>query len=249
MLVQTDGWLKSDTDGEQVILVPSVRSTYLEAKGIQGIVWHWVGGPGLRPEYPKNLADSIRTYNPGSDAAASWHILIAKDGRVFQSVQLTRGAWHVGKPGRIGAKPVKMGGVWNPLTWPGTLMSNINHATCGIELENAGELKKIGEKFYCWPYWADPHNESSGADHRWEIPAERVVLSGDAIYDGYTNAQKTSAAAVTRALIIKFALSRDVCQYGHFHFDSPRKQDPGPVWMDSELPEVLNAVFGVEAAS
>ena len=47
-----------------------------------------------------------------------------------------------------------------------------------------------------------------------------------------------------RALASRFGWTREVSVYGHVDFDSPRKEDPGPIWKQTVLPRVLDKIFG-----
>lgn len=238
MRITSDGWLEATASGLPAITrVPSPRATTLEAdlKWPIGVVWHWTGGPARGPGFAPALAEEIRTYNKATDRAASWHVLVAKDGRIFQSVQFNRGSWHAGRPARIGGKPVKEGSSWNALAWPGRLFANVNRCTAGIELENSGRLEQRDGKFFCWPF--DAHNE---------IPAERAVKHGDLYFDDFPLAQEMAATRLLQAMALTFKLTRDASQYGHMMIDPARKEDPGPLWQEVILPRILDRVFGAE---
>lgn len=242
-----DGWLEPAASGlPEVIKVPSVRTSSLAAdlKVPLGIVWHWTGGVCRGVGASKWLADSIRTFDRTKDRPASWHVLVAKDGRIFQSVPANMGAWHVGRPGRIGGLPVKPGAQWDATAWPGRLFANVNAATLGVELENSGRLEKVGDKFFCWPFWLDPDNRDSGPDPKLEIEPARAVLHGAQWFDAYPEAQEMAATRLLQAAVLAFRWSRDVAQYGHVMFDPARKEDPGPVWQEIVLPRILDRVFG-----
>ena len=243
MRVDEAGWLEINASGlPPVVKIPSVRSTLLEEKRPLGMVWHWTGGHSRNSIYARALAEEIRTYNAQKDRAASWHVLIAKDGTIFQSLPLNVGSWHCGRPGRIGGKPTMTDGKWDASAWTGKLYANINRVTLGVELCNAGQLKKVDGKFYCWPFWPDDH--SSGPDPELEIEAERAVMVNGQWYDDFPQAQCSAAQRVLTAAVIAFKWTREVSQYGHIHFDPSRKEDPGPVWLDSRLPTMLDSVFG-----
>lgn len=213
-----NGWLEPVP---QVHIVPSPRTTPLERGAPEGVVWHWTGGPALGPAYAAALAQEIATYDPAKDRAASWHFLVAKDGRVFQSVATSRGSWHVGVGGVIA----------------GHSRANINHSTVGIELENSGFLAVVDHGYRCEGYPATP------------IPVERGVRIADGVFvDEFPPAQVAAAAELLRALVEHHGLAREVCAYGHAQFDPPRRRDPGPLWIQQHLPRVLDAVFASRSA-
>jgi N-acetyl-anhydromuramyl-L-alanine amidase AmpD len=170
-------------------------------------------------------------YRRGIDRAASWHVLVAKDGAVFQSAPFTVGTWHVGRPGVIARRR----------------FDNVNRATAGCELENAGRLRKIGDRYFCWPYWSNPGAPAHElrADPLCAVEASRAVLvPGQGVFDAFPPEQERSAAKLLAALALRFGWTREVSAFGHRDFDSPRKEDPGPLWAGSVLPRVLDAVFG-----
>lgn len=248
MQVAEDHWLKQTASGLPALTkAPSVRTNMLDAGAPAGIVWHWTGGICRGPNVPTILANEIRTYDKLKDRAASWHVAIGKDGQIVQSVAFNSGSWHVGRPGRIGGKPVKTpAGTWDPMLWPGTLHANINRATTGVELCNSGRLEKVGEKFYCWPFWLDPDKPAAGPDPKLEIEASRAVAHDGKFWDVFPEAQEMAATRLMQALVLKYKLPREVVQYGHVMFDPSRKEDPGPVWLEVVLPRIIDRVFGAE---
>lgn len=223
MKVGADGWLEEIASGfPPIARIPSPRTQLLDgATGNRplGIVWHWTAGVKQSPGFARALAEEIRTWDKTKDRPASWHVLIGKDGAIYQSVPFSTGSWHVGRPGRIG----------------GQLFANINRATVGVELLNAGLLEKVDEKFY-----------AAGNNHgpEDEVAADRAVAVANEWYDAFPEAQEMAATRLLQALVIRFAWNRDVCAYGHRDFDSPRKLDPGPLWQDTVLPRVLDRIFG-----
>lgn len=223
MKVGSDGWLEVTASGlPPFVKVPSPRTTLLDSAAAgepRGVIWHWTAGVKTSATFARALAEEIRTWNKDKDRPASWHVLIGKDGAVYQSVPFTTGSWHVGRPGRIA----------------GHLYANVNRATVGIELLNAGRLEKVGEKFY-------PVGGDHSSDH--EVAADRAVAVGEQWFDGFPSAQEQAAGRVLQALVLKFKWARDVCAYGHSTFDPGRKEDPGPLWLNVVLPRVLDQLFG-----
>lgn len=251
MQVDNTGWLLEDAEGlPPLIKSPSVRTVTLEEPNPVGLVWHWTTGRCISTTHAQALVDGIVTFDRNKDVAASWHCLIAKDGRIFQSVPFSMGSWHVGRPGRIGGLPQQVDGKWDPIAnWTGQLFGNINRATIGVELENSGGLVKAPDgKFYCWPTYKNPEDPNSGFDPNAEIPPERAVLvgsaSGGTYYDDFPQAQRDAATRLIGALVGKYKWTRNASQYGHVMFDYPRKVDPGPLWLDKYLQAILDSVFG-----
>ena len=230
MRIDQDGWLVAAEGDPRVLRFPTVRTYRLLVPTPLGIVWHWTAGRG-GPGFGETLARRAQTYQRGIDRAASWHVLIARDGVIYQSAPFLVGTWHVGRPGVIA----------------GQRFDNINRATVGCELENAGRLRKIGERFYCWPYWTNP---TAPVYERRSVPrcavdvARATVVHGQGTFDAFSPQQEASAAAMLAALVARFGWTSDACAYGHRDFDPQRKEDPGPLWAGTILPRILNQVFG-----
>jgi hypothetical protein len=230
MKIDEQGWLVPEAGDPVVKRYPTVRTYPLTVANPLGIVWHWTAGRG-GPGFGEALARHAQTYQRGIDRPASWHVLIAKDGAIFQSAPFSIGTWHVGKPGLIA----------------GQRFDNINRATVGCELEGAGRLRKIGERFYCWPYWTNPGAPAHELrpDPGCAVDSSRAVaVPGQGTFDAFTPQQERSAMEMLRALAGRYAWKQEVCVYGHRDFDPQRKEDPGPVWADTVLPRILNQVFG-----
>jgi len=226
MRVAVDGWLQRESDSDpHLVAYPSRRSFSLFTPTPLGLIWHWTAGIP-RVGFADELARSIVTFDPSTDRAASWHVLIAKDGALYQSVPCNQGAWHVGKPGVITGKK-----------WP-----NVNRVTLGCEIENAGDLKMIGGAPYAWPYYVGG-SLTRGPNPRLKIEGPTTTVA-DVVYDSFTLAQEASARALIVTLRARYGWLRDAFALAHRDFDAPRKRDPGPIWMDTILPRLLDEVFG-----
>jgi N-acetyl-anhydromuramyl-L-alanine amidase AmpD len=114
LTIDGDGWLV----GAGVKHYPSVRSNPLTTLGEipLGIVLHYTATDHGTAE---SLAKRIRTFDRIKDRAASWNIIIAANGIIYQSVSLERGSWHCAK-GRLDGH-------------------TINRSTIGVELEGHGK--------------------------------------------------------------------------------------------------------------
>jgi hypothetical protein len=229
MKIDGKGWLEVEDGDPFVKRYPTVRTYQLTTPAPLGLVWHYTADPG-GPSFSELLVRRVQTYRRGVDRPASWHVLIAKDGAVYQSAPFTVGTWHVGRSGVIA----------------GRLFDNINRATVGCELQNAGRLKMIGERVYCWPYYVNPQAPQSERrpDPHYELELDRVVVTKEGLFDAFTAAQEASATALLRALAKCYGWTREVSAYGHVDFDPQRKEDPGPVWAKTILPRLLDQVFG-----
>ena len=167
-------------------------------------------------------AKSSANYLGRDDIKASAHLVIGRDGEIFQLVPFNIIAWHAGKSS------------WGDRTW-------LNKYSIGIELDNAGVLNKVGDEYQAWfgaMYKAD---EVLFATHRNETLPR--------YWKTYTEKQIAVCRQVCQLLIAKFDIKTIV---GHEEIAPGRKQDPGPAFpLDkfrerllfqnrSDEPEILN---------
>lgn len=233
MKVGSAQWLALDgqDDPPALMRVPTVRVCGLDPGGPLGVCWHWTGGDYARDRGHLDslaLAEWIKTYDRAKDVAASWHLIIDKDGTVIQSAPFNVGTWHVGKSGLVLGRS-----------------RHVNRCLIGIELENAGALRVFGGRAYAWPYYVTPGvtPEARTPDARYEVDRARAVPAKGGMFDAFTPAQESSAVAVVRALVARYGWGADSLRFGHRDFDPTRKADPGPVWADTVLPRVLLRVM------
>lgn len=229
LTISEDGWL----EGEGVVRVPSPRHFALTSRtpdgepGPLGVCWHWTGGV-CRPGYAARLADRLRGYRRGVDRAASWHVVISKQGWVYQSISFERGAWHSA-----------VGHVRD-----GEQRHRVNRSLVGIELENAGRLRLLDGAWHCHPYWKGRPKDLPAQDSFLRTPdpalvvppARRVLVAGQGTFDEFPDAQVTAAAFVVRALVGRYAIAPARCGFQHGDFES-HKEDAGPLWREA-LPTV-----------
>lgn len=146
------------------------------------------------------LAGAVSWFqNPAAQASA--HLVIDYDGSIVQMVAFNRRAWHAGKS------------KWGNL-------ESMNQYSIGIELVNAGKLKKnpSGQ----WVNWSNkiiPTNEVTVAKHKNE--------SSEAGWHEYPEAQIEAATKVS-ALLHKTYKFTDIL--GHDDVSPDRKVDPGPLF-------------------
>lgn len=218
MRVDKDGWLEAEAGDPPIERIPSKQSYDLVTPKPVGVVWHWAasgrGGVGV----VRNLAREIADDKP---EPRSWHVMVARGGEVVQSIPFTKGAWHVGKPA--------------DLDGPGPAPTvNVNRDTIGIEMDCAGRLHKVGDKLLAWPW----EKGSADLSDRGQL-VKQVAPWLDGYYDTYTPEQEATAARLVRALHDAYGLPAEMFRFGHVNFDFPRKEDPGPIWMNEVLPRVL----------
>ncbi len=184
------------------------------------IVIHYTAG---------SSAASSAHYLCRDDVKASAHIVIGRNGEIYQLVPFDTIAWHAGVSAYGGR----------------TLL---NQYAIGIELDNAGVLTKVGNEFQAWFGTKYPANEAVYATHRNETKPR--------YWQAYTDRQIEVCHDVCEALIKKFSINNIV---GHEEIAPGRKQDPGPAFPldsfresllfknESDTPNIVNAKGEVSA--
>ncbi len=156
------------------------------------IIIHYTAGRG---------AKSSATYLSKPEVKASAHIVIGRDGTIFQLVPFNTIAWHAGKSayeGRIG----------------------YNKFSIGIELDNAGILKKSGSEYLSWFGKSYPENEVIQAIHRNE--------SQEKYWHTFTEIQIEMLEEICLTIMNKYTSIQHIL--GHEEISPGRKTDPGPAF-------------------
>jgi N-acetylmuramoyl-L-alanine amidase len=137
--------------------------------------------------------------NPKAEASA--HLVIDYDGSIIQMVRFHKRAWHAGKSS------------WGEL-------QSMNQYSLGIELVNAGKLRKLENgKWITWNNIVIPNEEVVVAKHKHE--------DDEAGWQIYPEKQINTAIEVARALHEKYSFE-DIL--GHDDVAKCRKKDPGPAF-------------------
>lgn len=146
------------------------------------------------------LAGAVSWFqNPRAQASA--HLVIDRDGSIVQMVPFNRRAWHAGKSR------------WGNL-------DGMNHYSIGIELVNAGKLRKNSSgQWVTWSNKVIPVSDVSIARHKDE--------TSDAGWHEYPEAQ-IEAATEVGALLHNAYKFTDIL--GHDDVSPGRKVDPGPLF-------------------
>ena len=140
--------------------------------------------------------------NPAAKAAA--HLVIGRDGGLTQLAAFNRVAWHAGQS-----------------QWEGR--SCLNGFSIGIELDNAGKLEHVGNRWIsAVSKRAYPDDDVLIANHKHDKPGTPPIG-----WHEYSEVQLEIAAEVGLALMQKYAL-KDVL--GHEDIAPGRKADPGPAF-------------------
>ena len=178
--------------GEGVRYQESPNSSGNFSKGYpDALVFHFTGGENL-----KASADFYLKTN----ARASSHIIIGRNGEVMQLVPFNKIAWHAGRSeynGRTG----------------------YNDYAVAIDFVNAGMLEKNGNDFRSWFGKTYDANEVKEAIHRYGKASQ--------YWHTYTNEQIKRAEQICRLLVNKFEIKEIL---GHSDLAPERHRDPGPAF-------------------
>ncbi len=157
------------------------------------LVFHYTAGRSA-----ESSVESLCTRKPQGNASA--HLVLARDGRIVQLAPFNVVAWHAGVS------------QWNGLV-------GLNRASIGIELDNAGALSRVGDKFIAWFGKEYAASEVMLAEHKHG--------GGMRPWHAYTEAQIERALELAELLVDHYRLE-DVL--GHEDIARGRKQDPGPAF-------------------
>lgn len=168
------------------------------------LVMHYTAG--------KNATSSINWLtNPESKASA--HLILARDGTITQLAPFNVKTWHAGLS-----------------NWDG--LSGLNSYSIGIEMDNAGPLKKVGDAYQAWFGTLYEENQVVYAKHRLDSESRWWLT--------YTETQIQRALELAQLLVRHYGL-KDVI--GHEDIAPDRKRDPGPAF---PLEHVRASVLGRE---
>lgn len=145
------------------------------------------------------------------EAKASAHLILARDGSICQLAPFNVKAWHAGIS-----------------HWDG--LSGLNSYSIGIEMDNAGPLKKVGDKYQAWFGTLYAEDQAVYAKHKLD--------KEPCWWHAYTEVQIQRALELAQLLVRHYNL-KDVV--GHEDIAPDRKRDPGPAF---PLEHVRAAVLG-----
>lgn len=146
-------------------------------------------------------ASSAISWFQNSNAQASAHLLIDRDGSITQFAPFNVITWHAGKS-----------------QWQGFV--GLNQFSIGIELVNGGRLAKSGNKWIC-----PVDNRTIAVDE--VIIARHKNDHIESGWQEYTE-QQLEASINVAALLVKTYSLKDVV--GHEDISPIRKSDPGPAF-------------------
>lgn len=168
------------------------------------LVMHYTGG---------SSAESSVRHLAKKSSKASAHLVIGRDGKIFQLAPFNIVTWHAGRS-----------------SWDGR--NGLNRFSIGIELDNAGELEDNGNgKFISWFNRAYDADDVYFGRHR--------NRSTSSFWHAYTEDQLERTFDLCELLYEQYAIKTIV---GHEEVAPARKSDPGPAFPLARLREqVLTA--------
>lgn len=173
-------------------LIKSKNNKNFSAGNLDTLIIHYTAG---------GSAESSANHLSNPDVDASAHLVIGRNGEIFQIVPFNKIAWHAGKS-QYGGK------------------IRLNNYSIGIELDNAGILTKTGNEYQSWFGKKYMQSEVMEAVHRNE--------SQPKFWHIYTEKQLQVNESVTKLILSKYEGIVNIL--GHEEISPGRKQDPGPAF-------------------
>lgn len=154
-------------------------------------------------------AISSTRYMANELTPVSAHIVIARDGKVYQLVDFNTQAWHAGKSAHQGK-------------------INLNKFSVGIELDNAGKLYRREQKYHAWFGKQIPQEQV--------VKAKDPQTKCDAYWHAYTPMQLDTLNVVCKLLLETYPFRRIV---GHSEISLSGKIDPGPAFPMEDFKKLI----------
>jgi N-acetylmuramoyl-L-alanine amidase len=168
------------------------------------LVFHYTAGKS---------ATSSTNWLTNPESKASAHVVLGRDGSICQLAPFNVKTWHAGLS-----------------HWDG--VTGLNSYAIGIEMDNAGLLKKVGDKYQAWFGTLYAEDQVLYAKHRLDDEPHW--------WHAYTEVQIQQALELAQLLVRHYDL-KDVV--GHEDIAPDRKRDPGPAF---PLVSIRAAVLGRE---
>lgn len=149
-------------------------------------------------------------YLASDSVKASAHIVLDRSGHIYQLVPFNIISWHAGRSSYQGR-------------------SGFNQYAIGIEIDNAGVLEPIGDKFISWFGKSYGKDEVLKAKHRNE--------SIERYWHTYTEQQIDLTQQICEQLMESYPSIKTIL--GHEEIAVGRKQDPGPAFPLDKLKSLL----------
>ncbi len=157
------------------------------------LVMHYTAGRSAA-----SSVESLCTQKPSGNASA--HVVLGRDGSIVQLAPFNVVTWHAGVS------------QWNGIV-------GLNTCSIGIEMDNAGLLKRVGPHYQAWFGAIYPDDQVLLAEHKY----------GGGVQPWHTYSEVQIARAVELAeLLVSHYQLEDVL--GHEDIARGRKSDPGPAF-------------------
>ncbi|MCP5228911.1 N-acetylmuramoyl-L-alanine amidase [Accumulibacter sp.] len=170
------------------------------------LILHYTAGRSV-----EGSVESLCTRKPRGNASA--HVVLGREGQIVQLAPFNVVTWHAGVS-----------------QWAGLV--GLNSHSIGVEMDNAGLLKKVGNQYQAWFAKVYPEEEVTLAAHRNGGPVSP--------WHAYTETQIERAMELAELLVEHYGLL-DVL--GHEDIAPGRKIDPGPAF---PLAAVRSRILGRE---
>ena len=157
------------------------------------LVYHYTAGSSL-----DSAVTSLCIQKPSGNSSA--HLVLGRDGSIVQLAPFNVVTWHAGVS------------QWNGLI-------GLNNWSIGIEMDNAGLLKRVGDQYVAWFGRTYPASEVMLAEHKHG--------GGIQPWHAYPEAQIARALELAELLAEHYGLE-DIL--GHEDIARGRKTDPGPAF-------------------
>lgn len=175
------------------------------------VVMHYTGGA--------SFSASV-AWLTSKRSGVSAHLVIGRNGEVAQLVPFNLRAWHAGTS-----------------AWKG--YTRLNNYSIGIELDNAGMMKRRGRQWVSTFGKVYPDAEVLAAPHK---SAPNVIYG----WHRYTEIQLQTAAEVVAALVKAYGIQEII---GHDDIAAGRKWDPGPAFPMETFRQQVAALVEQQAGS
>ena len=170
------------------------------------LILHYTAGRSV-----EGSVESLCTRKPRGNASA--HVVLGREGQIVQLAPFNVVTWHAGVS-----------------QWAGLV--GLNSHSIGVEMDNAGLLKKVGNQYQAWFAKVYPEEDVTLAAHRNGGPVSP--------WHAYTETQIERAMELAELLVEHYGLL-DVL--GHEDIAPGRKIDPGPAF---PLAAVRSRILGRE---
>ena len=154
-------------------------------------------------------AVSSANYLANDKTPASAHLVIARDGKIYQLVDFATQAWHAGKSQMLGK-------------------TGQNAYSVGIELDNAGLLHKSNNRYYAWFGKRVPDGQV--------IKLVNPQTGFHAWWHTYTEIQLKALKEICLLLVDHYQFKRIV---GHSEISLSGKIDPGPAFPMDDFKKLI----------